>query len=224
MAENTISDTKRDIILAASSCFANRGYKDTTIRSIAAKAGVNIAAINYHFGDKERLYLEVLRYWVKDAFKSNPFQAIFDESLSLEKRLRSFIYDVLLCVVGPDGSGTGFGRLITLESAFFPTDMIRQIIQESIGEPTEQLLKVVEALLGESATEEKVHFYSASIVGQTVFYYVSRHLNPILFHLEPVAGGPQLDRIADSICRFSLDALEAERKRGPHPPLHDASQ
>jgi len=41
--------------------FADHGYQATSIRTIAAKARVNQAAINYHFRSKDRLYREVLR-------------------------------------------------------------------------------------------------------------------------------------------------------------------
>ena len=45
---------------AAERLFADRGYEETSIRAIVAKARVNQAAINYHFGGKDGLYREVL--------------------------------------------------------------------------------------------------------------------------------------------------------------------
>lgn len=51
----------RDRLLAAARCqFFSRGYAGTTIRSVAAEAGVNPALINYHFGSKEGLFNAVL--------------------------------------------------------------------------------------------------------------------------------------------------------------------
>ncbi len=47
--------------MAAEPLFAERGYYGTTLREITRKAKVNLAAVNYHHGDKESLYLEVLR-------------------------------------------------------------------------------------------------------------------------------------------------------------------
>ncbi len=53
-------DKKKSIILDASELlFAEQGFVGVSIRDIAAEAGVNIAAVNYHFGSKERL-LEAL--------------------------------------------------------------------------------------------------------------------------------------------------------------------
>nr|WP_067294866.1 TetR/AcrR family transcriptional regulator [Marinobacterium profundum] len=51
------SDTTDKILQAASSLFAEQGFNDTTMRQITARADVNLAAVNYHFGSKERLIL-----------------------------------------------------------------------------------------------------------------------------------------------------------------------
>ena len=53
--------TRERILKAAERLFADRGYEETSIRAIVAKARVNQAAINYHFGGKDGLYREVLR-------------------------------------------------------------------------------------------------------------------------------------------------------------------
>ena len=49
------------ILDAAESLFAKSGYDGTTLREITRTAKVNLAAVNYHHGDKESLYLEVIR-------------------------------------------------------------------------------------------------------------------------------------------------------------------
>ena len=41
---------------AAGEIFAEYGYRAATVRQICEKAGANIAAVNYYYGDKERLY------------------------------------------------------------------------------------------------------------------------------------------------------------------------
>lgn len=53
-------DTKRRILDAAEELFAQHGPSDTSMRAITAAAGVNLAAVNYHFGSKENLIEAVL--------------------------------------------------------------------------------------------------------------------------------------------------------------------
>jgi AcrR family transcriptional regulator len=52
--------TAERIVRAAKALFAERGYEGTYIKDISALAGVNIAAVNYHFESKELLYRHVL--------------------------------------------------------------------------------------------------------------------------------------------------------------------
>jgi AcrR family transcriptional regulator len=55
------AQTHARILGVAEKLFAEHGYDGTTMRHITREAGVNLAAVNYYLGDKESLYLEVLR-------------------------------------------------------------------------------------------------------------------------------------------------------------------
>ena len=54
------TDTKARILDAAERLFADNGYSATSLRDITNEAGVNLAAVNYHFGSKEALLSAVL--------------------------------------------------------------------------------------------------------------------------------------------------------------------
>ena len=87
--------TRQSIMKAAVKLFAEKGYQGASVRDIVAKAGVNQAAINYHFKGKDGLYLELL----ETAFEKLTEQAGFDpeklKSLSPEDALRSFVHQQL---------------------------------------------------------------------------------------------------------------------------------
>jgi AcrR family transcriptional regulator len=54
------AETRRGILEAAEACFANAGFAGATTRQVALRAGVNVATLHYHFGNKEGLYRAVL--------------------------------------------------------------------------------------------------------------------------------------------------------------------
>lgn len=54
------AETRREILRAAEESFAAAGFAGATTRQVATKAGVNVATLHYHFGNKEGLYRAVL--------------------------------------------------------------------------------------------------------------------------------------------------------------------
>src|SRR5438128_1222220 len=57
---DTSPDTKTRILDAAESLFMEHGFEATSLRQLTSAAGVNLAAVNYHFGSKEELFQSVL--------------------------------------------------------------------------------------------------------------------------------------------------------------------
>ncbi|MBL4829877.1 MAG: TetR family transcriptional regulator [Aliivibrio sp.] len=58
--------TKNKIIDAAEALFAENGFNDTSLRTITSHAGVNLASVNYHFGDKKTLVRAVLAQYLDE--------------------------------------------------------------------------------------------------------------------------------------------------------------
>jgi AcrR family transcriptional regulator len=61
MIEKDSKETKNKIIQVARILFADQGFEGTSIRDIAKAAEVNVASINYHFLNKERLFTEIIQ-------------------------------------------------------------------------------------------------------------------------------------------------------------------
>src|SRR5271154_5367334 len=53
--------TKALVVTAAARLFALHGFQNVSVRDITAEAGVNLAAVNYHFGSKDALLFEIFR-------------------------------------------------------------------------------------------------------------------------------------------------------------------
>ena len=82
-------ETRDKLMIAAGEVFAEVGYQAATTREICARAGANIAAVNYHFGDKLGLYTEML----KDAVLQGENRMVDSTSTAKtpEEALRQFI-------------------------------------------------------------------------------------------------------------------------------------
>lgn len=53
--------TRQQLLQSAGEAFADKGYAGTTSKEICQRANANTAAVNYHFGSKEKLYAAVLK-------------------------------------------------------------------------------------------------------------------------------------------------------------------
>jgi TetR/AcrR family transcriptional regulator, regulator of cefoperazone and chloramphenicol sensitivity len=81
--------TRKNIIDATLKIIGEEGFQNVTIRKIAKLADVNVAAINYHFGSKDVVINEALKYMtgkLKDSFK-----CLCDNNIVAETRLQNFI-------------------------------------------------------------------------------------------------------------------------------------
>lgn len=60
------TDKKASILEAAEKLFAELGYEATSTRNIAKEAGANMAMINYYFGSKEGVFMEIMSKRIAD--------------------------------------------------------------------------------------------------------------------------------------------------------------
>ncbi len=105
------SSTRERILEAAGEVFAEVGFRCATVRRICERAGVNVAAINYHFRSKEELYYEVLKYWHEFAVKKYPPLLGVGEDAPAEEQLRAFILSLLLRMLDK-GKPAWFGKVM----------------------------------------------------------------------------------------------------------------
>lgn len=88
--------TKERIMEAASQVFCEKGFKGTTVRDICAEADANVAAINYHFGDKRKLYYQVLQMWMDQSMKHSAMLEESVQALPPDEKLRLYVRNELL--------------------------------------------------------------------------------------------------------------------------------
>src|SRR5262245_49952634 len=127
-AENEPGATRQQLLEAAADVFADAGYRAATVREICERAGANIAAVNYHFGDKEKLYRAVLRDTYRAAVKKYPADFGLPPRATPEQRLRAFIHSLLLRIFSA-GPSARHGKLMAREM-IEPTGALDLVVKE----------------------------------------------------------------------------------------------
>ena len=198
------STTHGRILEAAGEQFAERGFRGATVRVICERAGVNISAIKYHFGGKEELYSEVLRFWHEYAIKKYPPLVGVGEGATSDEKLRAFIRSLLFRLLDK-GKPAWFGKLMAREMAE-PTKAFDRMVQDVMRPLNKLLASIVQKIVGDSVSETEILRCCTSIIGQCVYYYNARYMTQIF--RQDVSSPEEIERIADHIMHFSLKGLE----------------
>lgn len=197
-------DTRARLIEAAGEVFAEHGFAKATVRDICSKAGANVAAINYHFRDKETLYAETLKHSHRYALDHYPYDGGLKPDASAEAKLRAFVRSFVAKILDPERP-KWHGRLMSREMTE-PSPALFPIIEEGVRTQFAALCAIVRELAPNLPPKE-VEACGASIIGQVLHYH---HCSKIIKHLHVCSDAIpfDLELLTEHIARFSLAALE----------------
>jgi len=196
-----------NLLVAAVDVFAEKGYRDATVMEICGRAKANIAAVNYHFGDKETLYREAWRFAYSESVKAHPPDAGISDAAPPEDRLRGQITALLRRI--SDKKNKEF--LIVQKEMTNPTGLLDEIMLEMILPLQKSMQSIIRELMGPQASDIEVQFCEISIISQCI--------NPMVFGRgDDTKGPPRIKDIksyADHVVRFSLAGIhKIQRKSG----------
>jgi len=198
-------NTRARLLDSAGQVFAETGYQGATVRQICAHAGVNIALVNYHFGDKLELYSEVLRYSL-GAAKNEIIQKALRSDAPPEEALRGLIDAMLQRVCGADRPDWHI-RLMVHELAQ-PTPAMAKVIDETMRPIYDRFRSLIGGLLKLPADHDTTRLCTHSVIAQVVHYAHARHVVSRLWpELELTPA--RLVQIARHIGDFSLAYIHA---------------
>ncbi len=199
-----ILDTRRKLLEAAGEIFADRGFHKATVRDITERAGVNIAAINYHFRDKAELYRAVLNECHCTAQAA--VEPARPADATPEERLRFFIDSFLHRLLHPDRPN--WHSLLMAREMIEPTGALDILVEQAIRPRSQELEKIVTDLTQGRLPNDRVWMLSFSVVSQCLFYL---HDRPLIERLHPIfaSNPPSIEQLVEHIHAFSLAAIRA---------------
>jgi len=200
--------TPKSLLAAASVVFAEKGYRDATIAEICERARANVAAVNYHFGDKETLYKEAWRHSFSESIRVHPPDGGVSDDAPPQERLRGRVAALLRRIADEDNKEF----LFVQKELANPTGLLEEVIQEEIRPLHEKMETVVRELLGPHASDTEVRFCVISTISQCVNPMVA--VNRRKEKQEGKDGPPGIDDIeayANHVVKFSLAGIRAIR-------------
>jgi len=130
---------------AAERLFCERGFDGTSVRDLTNEAGCNVAAVNYHFGNKENLYKQMFKRHLERVFsfhKQNIKKVMSAEDPTVEKLIESLVRPTL------EQSAQEQGQMpmlkLTIRESLNPQFKKEVVALETI---TEFLIEIQKALL-----------------------------------------------------------------------------
>jgi len=161
-----LKETQTRILDAAEELFMRHGFEGASMRMLTAQAGVNLAAVNYHFGSKDALIEAVFRRRLDpmNAERLAELERLEREAagkaLTPQAIIRAFIGTGLRMIEDTRGGGRTFSRLLG-RAYSEPAKSIRQLIGQMYAPAMERFKAAFVRALPELPRDElvwRMHF------------------------------------------------------------------
>lgn len=213
---------KTRILAAAGEIFSEKGFRSATVREICDAAEVNIASINYYFGDKKNLYVETLLLAREIGAKQFPTPN-FSTFCSPEQRLKAIILLLLNRLVSSQSEP--WPVKILMAEILDPSPAALPLIEGYIQPFLKIVMETVKELLEDNASATQIRQTSFSVIAQCVYYRFADTMNRMVIGDEEYTANFSVNALARQIFSFSLAGIESlnETLRLSAAELADAS-
>ena len=201
-------EARARILEAAGPIFAAKGYHGATIREICEAAGVNVAAVNYHFRNKRTLYGASLGLALELTASRAHFPTWSPEEPA-EARLKECVCTLVERMA--ELNDVAWQTRLILRECLAPTGMRSDEIARFVQLPMDVLLPILENLLPGDSLQSKRRWLAYSIISQCMFAKVAFAMLPQK-HGDP----PSNDEVAQYITELSLAAISLSKSESGH--------
>jgi len=205
-AKGPADDPRHRILAAAGREFAARGYEAATVRDICLKAGVNIAAVNYYFGDKRRLYIESVKHAHQERVAQVPLPDA-PAGRPAADRLHDFVATMLERMLG--ASEQPWQLRLMLREILQPSDACREMVEEYMRPHFALLVSILDELCDQRLPAAELRRVAMSIIGQCFVYRAAGDVIGMLVPADEVRLLHTPKELAGHVTRYALAALGA---------------
>lgn len=197
---------------AAQKSFTQKGYAAVSTRELADEAGVNLGAIQYHFGSKAQLFVETVRLLMRQKHEGNVLleevecRSAEEAAVQICLFIRRFLSDVCH-PTGPDACRLMYREILgaTDEEPELHEALVSSVVTEFIA-PLDARLKQLVAIIRPNGTERERSMVVQSIIGQCSFYFTHRpfveRLRGVDFTKEPI-----FTEVTSHVASFTLRGI-----------------
>lgn len=202
-------DTAARLLEAAGPVFAARGFDRATVREICSAAGVNVASVGYHFGDKMGLYRTLIRS-IRDA-RERQFPTPDNRDADPADVLAKIVRTMMSRMLAADPSG--WESQLCMREMQNPTLVFEDIVREFFKPLFDRLVHVLGQLIGgddpdRCVPDHVVRQMALSVVGQCVYYKVGAGVIEILIPRDQRRDHYDVETISRHVTAFTLAAAK----------------
>ena len=215
--------TRQKIVLAAGPIFAKKGFRAATVREICDSAQVNLASINYYFGDKQQLYIETVVQARQMRAQQVPFPKWEDGTLP-ERKLFDFVSLLLNRMVALKTAPWQV-RLIMRE-ILQPTKACRKLLEDYFSPLLEKMMSIIDEIVACRMPQHRRMQLAFSIIGQCMYYRFAGDVASMMIDDCQAEESFRVEELARHITDFSLAALRnihCEPDQSPGKPTRSGS-
>ena len=203
-----ITNTKDQILRAAVKVFAEKGYRNATVRGIVSLAGAqNLNSIVYYFGSKELLYKAVLEFMFEEAdkFRETPDPSDFGKGPP-EERLRMMIRLLCRVMYGIESDIDRDFYAIFVREVANPSPFFDEMVERYLRPLKQHMFSILRDYFGKDAKEDIIRKCEYSISAQIMHYAFSWSIISRIYPDHPPLES-QIEELSEHIILFSLGGL-----------------
>lgn len=192
--------TRTGIIEVAGCLFAGRGYIGATGKTICEHAGVNISAINYHFGNRDGLYVAVLKEAHHRFMSLESLRELSTSHLPANEKLHQFFDRLVHRLL----EGESWPMQVWARELLTPTPFLERVLHEDTQPKFELLATIITGITAIPANDPRMTRLVLSVIAPClVMLIVDRHTaTPI----QPLFSQPPSE-VANGLWQFAMAGL-----------------